>query len=240
MKKKLIGGIVSMLVLHSSATYAFEIPPIVNCLNDCEPLAETAPIAEEDMRIRIKREASEVDWEKYNKQLVEASKKAIHNFQPVYPFKTPKKDVVKYIDPTVVASKDIWGMLPKKGKKLTELKSMDDFEEAIIVHKGEKVNPLRFVHPAEKLFIFDPTSEEQLKLAEQIKMTPLYKRVKFVATQGDVAGLRKKLGRSAFYLTNELQKRLYIEYTPSLVDIQDDNIRIRSFALPFDLKKVLK
>jgi len=227
-------------LLVTNLSFAFEVPPIINCLNDCEPLTETAPIAEESMIKRMKREVAEVDWEKVNKQIIEASKKAIHNFQPVYPYKSPKKDTVRFIDPTVVATKDIWGYLPKKGKKLTELKSMDDFEEAIIVHKGDKVNPLQFVRPVDKLFIFDPTSQEQLKLASQIKNTPLYKRVKFIATQGDIAGLYKKLGRPSFYLTNELQQRLFIEYTPTLVDVYENKIRIRSFALPFDVKKLLK
>lgn len=92
----------------------------------------------------------------------------------------------------------------------------------IIYPKGYTFNPLQYVHLPQRIVIISPGQEEWLKGKLQAADMVLY-------THGDVTKKGENIGRPAFILDSNLQKRLDIKVTPTIVEQEGAHLVISEF-----------
>jgi len=168
-------------------------------------------IKEPNMLAIITLQMQKVDWKKVNKKIAEDQKKKLHNM-PYADLKLAKKDRFRLVDPTIVLKANITAPTL-------------DGRTVILGRKGQKLNPLKYAHPRTKMFFFDPSNEDQLKLALDAE-SKHPNQVYLVAIGGDIAKLADKLNKPIFYAYPWIVEKFQLKSYPVLVGVKGMNIAL--------------
>lgn len=173
-------------------------------------------ISEKDIVEAIKEKVMAIDWEKKKDD-------AMANFwtnQKFIPVVTALEDRVKYIDPSIVVSRDI--PLPDGG---------------FLAREGDIINPLKIRDFTQLLIVFDGTNPKEVEAVQRIvkeKQERGDKRaIRFITTQIDKeAGwdsyetMSDEFDEPIYVLTEDVRTRFEIEFTPSLVESEGYKFKI--------------
>ncbi|MDM2765715.1 MULTISPECIES: TraU family protein [Citrobacter] len=112
----------------------------------------------------------------------------------------------------------------------TSVIDVPDKNGRILYPKGYTFNPLQFVHLPQRIVVISPGQEDWLK--ENVTDTDMV-----LYTHGDVLTKGESIGRPAFILDANLQHRLDIKVTPSIVRQEGAHLIIDEFEWNPDKRK---
>lgn len=111
----------------------------------------------------------------------------------------------------------------------TSLIDVPDAQGRILYPKGYTFNPLQHVHLPQRIVVIAPGQEEWLKAHANATDMVLY-------THGDVISKQDSIGRPAFILDENLQKRLDVRVTPSIINQEGAHLVINEYQWVTDKK----
>lgn len=181
-------------------------------------------ISEQDMRLAMALEAADVDWAAHQEVLREEASTITANLDG-WQVPVAQHTSTRYVDPSITVAEDIYGYVRD-----------DDgsFRWDVLYKAGTRANPLEQARPKTWQLIIDATSDEQMRLAEQI-MAKHYHRVSLVLTRGDPGALAKEWDFPVYFAQELHFTRLGVTHTPSLVGVRPERpleLEVTHFAFP--------
>lgn len=191
------------------------------------------PIIERDIREDLVLSASEVDWEKKQKELTENAKGYLDRL-PKRNFPLAQENKIVYIDPSIVLTSDIQAPVEQAD---------GSFKWEVMAKKGTRVNPLHTNKPVTAFLFFDGSDPDQIKLLKEILNLNSYQVVFVEAGSGSVKLTSDLLERPIFHANDALISKFSIQALPSLVFPGDedysDYIAVKQLAKPLVAEYVL-
>ena len=188
-------------------------------LEDFGTVGPTSEISEPDLVEVMKAKSRAIDWEKKKEQ-------ALARFwdkQTFYSLPSAPKENIKYIDPTVVITRDITA---PNGN--------------IIAFAGTRINPLDLRPFNQAIIVFDATNpsdlskafDEYQKLKDQKKVTLLTTRFDRVKGWDDYRSLTEMFNAPVFLLSKDIKDRFKVEYVPSVITADDKQFIVHEHMRP--------
>lgn len=126
------------------------------------------------------------------------------------------------VDPTVIVTRDVRGP-----------------DGTLLARQGQTINPLTFLPFRSQLVIFDPTSEDQIRIVEVLlSKLDAGRPITLMATRLDrgegwegLKRLDERLKRPVYLLTPELRQRFQLERVPSLVVARGQALLVREMSV---------
>ena len=188
-------------------------------LEDFGTVGPTSEISEPDLIEVMKAKARGIDWDKKKEQ-------ALARFwdnQTFYPLPPAPKDNIKYVDPTVVVTRDITApdgtLIAFAGTHINPL-DLRPFNQAIIVFDG--------TNPSDLLFALN----EYHRLKDVKKVTLLTTRFDRVKGWDDYRTLTGRFNSPVFLLSKEIKDRFKVEYVPSVITADDKQFIVHEYMRP--------
>lgn len=172
---------------------------------DLGTLGPVRSISEPNLMDVIKERIKHINWKKKEQYAANHAWDSVHN----YDLPPATKDRVFKIDPTVTAKKDI-----------------RDANGDIIVHKGQKVNPLDVRPFDEVLIVFNPLREKEVQLTkemvekaqkEDVKIVPVLSQINKAEGWKMYNRVQKEIHHRVFMLMPDLKEEFHITHTLSVV-----------------------
>ena len=177
----------------------------------------THEIAEVDLIEELQHRVAKIDWAAKKREALAR----FWDHTTFYELPEATEDRLRQVDPTVTAPRDVTAS-----------------DGTVIVHAGQRVNPLDQLPFTQRLVIFDATRPAQVELAKRLGREAGYSRVTYIATRLDRAagweGLEKietDLGAPVYLLTPDLRDRFRLERVPAVVEAKDRRFVIREFKV---------
>lgn len=164
-------------------------------------------IVEPDMRAVIMEQVEEMDLG----SMADDVEQNFNSFEgskvPSFEFNPRSETAVRLFDPSVIATRDIWAMIPDANGVPQRTR---------VVAKGQKANPLEHQRPVNALLYIDGESKPQVEfLRRALDVDP--DTIVPVLTRGSAVKLSEEWGRPVTRAFKYQVDRLKITHTPSLV-----------------------
>lgn len=190
-------------------------------------------IKEEDYRETAIKSTARVDWEKPRKQIRESVVEFKENKKNSRALVPPNKDLIHYVDPSVVAQRDIYAPYLKDGQMKKEL----------IVKKGQRINPLDFMVPSVNRLFINADDQYQLELVDKL-VNEYNMPVQVILVRGPLSKVEPLINMDAFFSNPKILDDNDIYFTPSLITVSNNpeyqkQLQVTSLARPFDIDRLM-
>lgn len=171
-------------------------------------------IAEPDALAEIRQAAKEVDWHKTLDPKKTCT--AIQHFRPhnLHPLPAAKADKVFQVDMTYTVASDI-----------------PDGKGGVLYPKGYTFNPLDYLRLTSVLVVIDADDQKQVEWFKSSPHATDY-HTRLLLSGGDYYDLGRQLKRPAFYLMDDVAKRLHLAAVPSVIKQSGKKLEVTEVRVP--------
>lgn len=191
--------------------------------HDLGVFGDAYPVAEQNLVEHFLEKMAKVDWKAKQEEIARSAQQKLRNMPELgYPQAT--KTQTTWIDPSLTLVKDI----------TAPVKQPDgSYVWKVMYHKGERINPLKYLHPQTLMLIFNPKDKAQKAFALAAKHA-YPNNLMLLVTGGDITGLAQEIGQPVFYTTPIIAKKFDLKAVPALAGtgagIHADYLAVTTFS----------
>ena len=177
-------------------------------------MGQVYPIVEPDALAEIRATAGRVNWQKALDP--KKTRTAIQRFRPhnLHHLPAAKADKVFQVDMTFTVASDI-----------------PDGKGGVLYPKGYTFNPLDYLRLTSVLVVIDADDHRQVEWFKASPHATDY-HTRLLLSGGDYYDLSRELNRPAFFLMDDVAKRLHLAAVPSVVRQSGKKLEVTEVRVP--------